>query len=243
MSAYRQLNMHIVAPSQWLAALARNSSLFSRFPIHVIPNGHPLDVYTPLNRDDIRAALGFAPDTLVLLFASQNLTNRRKGGGYLLQLLHWLAQSPLKNKVAVLLLGNNPDRAFMETGIRVELTGHVSNDHHMAALYNAADAVLVPSLEDNQPNVICEAMACGTPVVAFSTGGIPEMVIHGITGYLSAAGDIEGLKEGIIWAEAQCPLPQRRRICRAHAMEKWNPEQCARLYAGLYASLLTEKMP
>ena len=243
MSAYRQLNMHIVAPSQWLAALARNSSLFSRFPIHVIPNGHPLDVYTPLNRDDIRAALGFAPDTLVLLFASQNLTNRRKGGGYLLQLLHWLAQSPLKNKVAVLLLGNNPDRAFMETGIRVELTGHVSNDHHMAALYNAADAVLVPSFEDNQPNVICEAMACGTPVVAFSTGGIPEMVIHGITGYLSAAGDIEGLKEGIIWAEAQCPLPQRRRICRAHAMEKWNPEQCARLYAGLYASLLTEKMP
>lgn len=235
--AYQQLNMHIVAPSQWLAAQARKSSLFSRFPIHVIPNGHPLDIYKPLNRADIRTALGFAPETLVLLFASQDLTNRRKGGIYLLQLLHWLAKTPLKDKISVLLLGNNPDHAFLETGIRTKLTGHVDSEHSMAALYNAADTVLVPSLEDNQPNVICESMACGTPVVAFSTGGIPEMIQHRRTGFLASISNTNELLEGVLWANKVSKESIIRRLCRAHAVEQWNPLRCAHNYTNLYASI------
>ena len=237
MGAYRQLNLNIVTPSRWLAEMAQKSSLLSRFPVHVIPNGHPIDTYTPMNRQDIRTALGFAPESLVLLFASQDLTNRRKGSAYLLQLLHKLAASPLKERVSVLLLGHNPAQPFLETGISIQATGHIDNKHSMALLYNAADAVLVPSLEDNQPNVICEAQACGTPVIAFDSGGIPEMLLHKETGFLAATGDAEGLLEGVLWADAARKMPAIRRLCRAHAVELWHPQKCAQQYAQLYASL------
>lgn len=237
MAAYRRLNLHIVTPTRWLAGEAARSSLFSRFPIHVIPNGHPLDAYAPRNRAEVRAGLGFSPDALVLLFASQDLVNRRKGGAYLLELLRRLAQTPLKEKIVGLLLGANPVREFQETGIRMEAVGHVDGDARMAVLYNAADAVLVPSLEDNQPNVICEAQACGTPVVAFASGGIPEMLIHKETGFLAPTGNVDALLEGLAWADAARAIPMTRRLCRAHAKEQWHPDQCARRYRELYATL------
>lgn len=237
MGAYRQLNLNIVTPSRWLAQMAQKSSLLSRFPVHVIPNGHPIDSYMPMNRQDIRTALGFAPENIVLLFASQDLTNRRKGSAYLLQLLHKLAASPLKDRVSVLLLGHNPAQPFLETGISIQATGHIDNTHSMALLYNAADAVLVPSLEDNQPNVICEAQACGTPVIAFASGGIPEMILHKETGFLAATGHAEELLEGVLWADAARKMPTIRRLCRAHAVDLWHPQKCAQQYAQLYASL------
>ena len=238
MAAYRQLNLHVVTPSHWLAKMARRSSLFSRFPIHVIPNGHPLDVYAPMNREAIRAALGLVSENLVLLFASQDLTNRRKGGVFLLEMLRKLATSPLKNRVTVLLLGSNTTEAFLESGIQVKPVGHIDDTNSMAALYNAADTVLVPSFEDNLPNVICEAQGCGTPVVAFASGGIPEMILHKKTGFLAATGNADDLLEGVKWADEARATPITRRLCRAHAIEQWHPQQCAQRYMKLYTSLL-----
>lgn len=238
MGAYRQLHLHVVTPSRWLAEMARKSSLLSRFPIHVIPNGHPMDVYTPMNKEAIRAALGLAPENLVLLFSSQDLTNRRKGGIFLLEMLRKLATGPLKNRVTVLLLGSNPAQAFLESGVQMKAVGHIDDTTSMAALYNAADAVLVPSLEDNLPNVVCEAQGCGTPVVAFASGGIPEMVLHKKTGFLAATGNADALLEGVVWADEARATPITRRLCRAHAVEQWHPQQCAQRYAELYASLL-----
>lgn len=237
MTAYRKLNLHIVAPSVWLAEEARKSSLFSRFPVHVIPYAQPLSVYQPLNRDDLRAGLGMDKEELVLLFAAQSLGNRRKGGAFLLEMLQFLARTELKDRTTVLLLGGDPPRPFLETGVKAEATGHIDSDQHMAALYNAANAVLVPSLEDNQPNVVCEALGCGTPVVAFAAGGIPEMISHGETGFLAPTGDAKGLLEGVRWAAGAKENPAIRRLCRAFALKQWHPDLCAKSYMDLYQSL------
>jgi glycosyltransferase involved in cell wall biosynthesis len=64
-------------------------------------------------------------------------------------------------------------------------------------VYQAADVMVVPSLEDNYPNTIIEAMACGTPVVGFNTGGIPEQILHLATGYVAQLQSAEDLAQGI----------------------------------------------
>ncbi len=242
MGAYRELDIHVVTPSAWLAEEARKSALLKRFPVHHIPYAQPLDIFQPLPREHIRTQLGFKPNALVLLFASQSLTNTRKGGIYLVQLLHVLAQTPLKERITVIMLGHNTAPEFTHAGIEVQCLGHIDDAQHMAALYNAADAVLVPSLEDNQPNVICESLGCGTPVVAFANGGIAEMIRHEETGYLAESKSVEGLLQGVVWADAMRQNSLIRRICRAHALEQWDAEQGAQRYAALYAQILQKEI-
>jgi len=237
MGTYRTLNLHIVCPSDWLAGEAQKSTLLGRFPIRVIPYAQPLDIFRPLNRTAIRSSLGFGPEELVLLFASQSLSNERKGGVYLLETLRRLAALPPAVHTRLILIGNNPPAEFLQTGLRAEAAGHVDAPEHMAALYNAADAVLVPSLEDNSPNVICEALGCGTPVVAFAAGGIPEMVRDGETGRLALVRDAAGLLAGLEWAAGVKNDTKIRLQCRAFALEKWHAPARARDYVNLYRKL------
>ncbi len=238
MIAYRELDIHVVAPSTWLAEEAKKSALLGRFPVHIIPYAQPLDIFKPLQRDNIRAQLQLADDSLALLFASQSLNNTRKGGIYLVKLLHMLAQTPLKERITVFMLGNNAAPEFSRAGIKVQCLGHIDDTERMAALYNAADAVLVPSLEDNQPNVICESLACGTPVVAFANGGIAEMLRHGETGYLVESKNMEEFLQGVLWADKVRENPLIRRLCRAHALECWSSGKGAQKYFELYKNIL-----
>jgi glycosyltransferase involved in cell wall biosynthesis len=237
MGTYRTLNLHIVCPSAWLAEQAQKSSLLGRFPVRVIPNPHPLDIFRPLDRVEIRAALGFKPEECVLLFAVQDLNTGRKGGAYLLEALRRLAALPHAAHTRLLLLGNKPPAEFFQTGLRAKAAGHVDDPRRMAVLYNAADAVMVPSLEDNQPNVICEALGCGTPVAAFAAGGIPEMLMHKETGWLAPVRDVDDLLAGIAWATAMKDDARLRSRCRDLALEKWNAPARARDYADLFREL------
>ncbi len=237
-AAYRELDIHVVAPSAWLANEAQKSALLGKFPIHHIPYAQPLHVFRPLHRESIRQQLGLKPENLTLLFASQDLTNTRKGGIYLVRLLQDLAQTPLKEHIVVFMLGNNAAPEFTNAGITVKCLGHIDDIEQMSALFNAADAVIVPSLEDNQPNVICESLGCGTPVVAFANGGIVEMIRHEETGYLAESKNVEQLLKGVLWAYAQLNKPLVRRLCRAHALEQFSPQKGAAMYEELYKSIL-----
>lgn len=239
-AAYRQLDLHIVTPSKWLAHEVTQSSLLKQFPVHVIANGQPMDIFTPLQRDTIRASLDLKPENIVVAFASHSLTNKRKGGEYLLQLLHLMARTPYASKIVVLLAGSNPAQEFFQSGIRVENMGQISGDKYMAAFYNAADAVVVPSLEDNLPNVICESLACGTPVIAFASGGIPEMIRHAHTGWLAQPSNTQDLVAGVEWLQAQSNKNMLRRMCRIFALEAWNPTARAQDYLQLFKNITSK---
>ncbi len=231
---YSQINLHVVAPSQWLAAEAAKSGLFKNVPVHHIANPHPLDVFRPLEKAALRQRAGLTPDNLVLLFSSVFLGNTRKGINYLLECMGVLAQSHLADKLRILMLGADPHPAFFETGLSVIPVGAIADAQEMAQIYNLADGVLAPSLEDNQPSVICEALACGVPVAAFNSGGIAEMIIHGHTGWLAPAKDAMSLAEGVVWLDASRKNPAISRQCRAFALEHWHHGKQGKAYAELY---------
>jgi glycosyltransferase involved in cell wall biosynthesis/SAM-dependent methyltransferase len=234
MGAYRALNLHIVCPSRWLADEAKQSGLLGRFPVHVIPNPHPMNLFRPLNREAVRRSLGFTPDDFVLLFAAQSLNNERKGGAYLLDALRLFAGRPAAAGARLLLLGANPPADFFRIGLRAEAAGHVDGPEGMAVLYNAADAVIVPSLEDNLPTLVCEALGCGAPVVTFAAGGIPEMVRHKETGWLAPVRDAAGLEAGMEYVYRFRKDGAQRLRCRAFALEHWEARARAREYAELF---------
>ena len=237
MTIYRELDLHIVAPSQWLADEAKQSSLFKRFPVHVIKNAHDFATFRPLNKKQLRHNTGIGDNETVLMFSSQDLGNTRKGTAHLLNCLKKMAQTPLKDTLRIMLLGNNPPEMFFNLGLKASAFGHANSAEQMAVAYTIADAVLVPSLEDNSPNVIAEAAGCGTPVIAFAAGGIPEMLCHKETGWLAPLGDEDGLVQGVFWLEEAKQDPALHLRCRAWALENWNGPQKAAEYATLYKGI------
>jgi glycosyltransferase involved in cell wall biosynthesis/SAM-dependent methyltransferase len=241
LAAFHKLNLHIVAPSEWLAEEARRSSLFRHFPVRVIRYAQPLDIFRPLHKKEIRQGLGLQNTELVLLFSAQSLKNTRKGVHFLRQCLTRLAEGPLRDKIHIMLMGDSPPDILLQTGLKTAAFGHVDDTEKVSAVYNAADAVLVTSLEDNSPNIVCEAAGCGVPVIAFAAGGIPEMIQHKKTGWLAPVGDVDFLVEGVRWLDTvrgDRTLPLR---CRAFALEQWNPAARAAEYGELFREVLCRK--
>jgi glycosyltransferase involved in cell wall biosynthesis len=114
----------------------------------------------------------------------------------------------------------------------------VSDDELLSHVYSAADVFVAPSLQDNLPNTVLEAMACGTPVVAFGVGGIPEAVRHGETGFVVAPRDSAGLGRAML--ELLSSEPMRAKMsgeCRRIATEEYGIELQARRYAALYREI------
>ena len=99
-------------------------------------------------------------------------------------------------------------------------------------IYNAADVFLLPSLSENLPNTIMEAMACGTPCVGFEVGGIPEMIDHKQNGYVARYKDAADLAEGIRYV-----LDNREELgrnAREKVMREYREEIVAKKYIEIY---------
>lgn len=239
-AAYAGMHMHVVCPSRWLADKAQASSLMRGFPLHVIPHGVPLEIYHPMNRPALRQEMGMGEDDRVLLFVAHDLAQTRGTGRALLECMQRLCEMPHKDAWRVVLLGGNAPRAFFETGLRVDCPGYIDRPEMMAALYNVADMLVLPSVAENLPTVIAESLACGTPAVAYDVGGVPEMIDHERTGYLAAAGDVEALVQGVQWAAGPGTAPEVRRRCRVVALERWSLARCAAQYMQIYEGLLAE---
>lgn len=234
--AYRNLDITIVTPSDWLAEEARKSTLLGRFPVHCIPNGVPLDIFRPYPKAELRKTLGIPLDGKALLFSADNVLNRRKGLVYLLEALNKIQHTEEAQNFTLILLGNGGE-SVKNLSFPVNVLGHLASPSALAAAYAAADAVVLPTLEDNLPNVLLEALACGTPAVAFGVGGIPSIIDHMETGYLAKARDAADLAEGLLWALR--PHPMRARLCRSKALERYALEISAQRYHELYKQLLS----
>lgn len=183
--------LRFVAPSRWIADQCRLSPLTSRFKVTHIPNGLPLDVYRPMEKPEARAMLGLSSDGIVAGFLADSVTDRRKGMKELEEALDILPASlPLKLITAG---GGDPSANGLN---RIHL-GPLRDEDRMRAFYSACDLFVCPSLQDNLPNTVLESMACGTPVLGFDVGGLPDMIEHGETGYLIGLGNIRELSEAI----------------------------------------------
>lgn len=234
--AYRKLDITVVSPSRWLAEEARKSALLGRFPIHCIPNGLPLDVFRPYDRSAARNALGLDADARVLMFSAAGVLNRRKGFSFLLEALGLLREEPLTQNLVLLITGDGGD-LLRGLPYSIKALGRVDRPEVMALAYSAADAVALPTLEDNLPNVLLETLACGTPAVSFAVGGVPEIIEHGETGWLAPPRDVRALAGCLRLALKDTVNFRRSRLCRAQALEKYSLKRCAEAYSALYAQL------
>lgn len=195
-NAFRSIpneRLHIVTPSKWLANEAKRSSLFERFPISVIPNGLNSEIFKPRDKYSARNVLGIPADAKAVLFVAQSLDNDRKGFSLLIEAFNHLK----KNNVFLLSVGNS--KSLLATDTQNLHIGNIHNDRFLSIVYSAADIFVIPSLQDNLPNTVLESMACGTPVIGFNTGGIPDMVKPNETGLLVDTGDAVDLASKIEW--------------------------------------------
>lgn len=237
-NALRPDRLHIVALNRWMAAEVRRSPLLGRFHLAVIPNGVETDVFEPRDSKLARDVLGIPQDANVILFAADAVTNRRKGFELLIQALKGLPDS--LNAFLVSVGGGSPR---MDNFIRHLHVGHLENRRLLSLVYSAADVYVVPSLQDNQPNTVLESMACGTPVIGFDVGGIPDMVRPGITGLLAPVEDVRAMRSAVVEMLLQ---PEKRKAmaaeCRRVVLEEYTLDKQVCSYADLYAAALHKSL-
>jgi len=233
---YQASNLTIVAPSQWMAGLVKESPLLGRFPVHVIPNGLDPEVFRPIPKQAAREVLGLHPERKVVLFGAHFASERRKGGALLLEALARLHQD-----IELLVIGRGATQ-FESSAFPVRCLGPIHDDQLLAAVYSAADVFVLPTLADNLPNTVLESMACGTPVVSFEVGGVPELVRHMETGYVARYGDpadlAEGLQRLLGSQELRATLGSR---CRQVVEQNYRLDLQARRFLELYHALIERR--
>lgn len=233
--AFESLDISVVTPSRWLAGCAQESSLLSRFPVKIIPNSVPTETFRPYPKSDVRRQLNLPEDAAIILFGSDNIHTRRKGFRYLLEAMERFRPAGPKKRVVLAVFGSAGNCAELASQYPIMELGHLASEEEVALAYNISDVFVLPSLEDNLPNTIVEALSCGVPVVGFNVGGIPDLIEHKHTGYLAESGSIEGLVDGINWCISNREYQQISSRCRTACLERYETSIQANAYLDLYA--------
>lgn len=216
----------MVACSRWLSSEAKRSALLNRQRIEAIPNAIDTSVFKKTDRSAARESLSLPTDKLLVLFVSQRATNVNKGMGYLAEACRKLVEAHpvMKERVAVMVLGGHAEEVTSELALPAYPLGYVSDPQRIVQVYNAADVFVLPSLSENLPNTIMEAMACGVPCLGFKVGGIPEMIEHNKTGYVAQYKSCDDLSAGLYWLLAEADRDElsaaaRRKVCREYSQD------------------------
>jgi glycosyltransferase involved in cell wall biosynthesis len=235
--SWRHLNLTVVALSEWMAACARASSLFKDTRIEIIPNGIDTNVYRPLNRSFAREVLKLPQDKKLILFGALSATSDKRKGFHLLQpALQSLSQSGWQDQCELVILGANRPTNPPDLGFPVHYLGTLADDISLVLAYSAADVFTLPSEQDNLPNTVMEAIACGTPCVGFKVGGLPDMIDHQVNGYLATPFQIDELAGGIAWVLED---ESRSLNLAQSARKKVEQEFALDIQAGRYISLFS----
>jgi hypothetical protein len=186
---------------------------------------------------------------VTLLFGAIDGAEKRKGFAELTDAMKTCRENEAfqellrKNQVRLLCFGS-PNDQLESMGIPVVSLGRLGSDEDIRDAYSAADIFLLPSLEDNLPNTILESMSCGTPVVAFHVGGVPDMITDGVNGLLVKAFDTQKMGEAIVSLLVD---PEKRsamgKACRERAIRDYALDVQAGNYLKLYDDLLHEDQP
>lgn len=223
--------LSIVAPSKWLTTASQHSETLGSFPHTTIPYGLDTAVFKPLDQQFCRDVLNLPQDKKVILFVAQSIHNRRKGLSLLIEAL----KGSIAENVVLAVIGDNTAAIQNELSEQVCEIGQIKNERFMAVAYNAADLFVIPSLEDNLPNTVLESLNCGTPVVGFNIGGIPDMVIHEKNGLICPEIDAQQLALTI---ERALGFGFDQNWIRKNAVARFDQFVQAKRYIELYENIL-----
>jgi glycosyltransferase involved in cell wall biosynthesis len=245
MQTYKQLDLHIVAPSQWLGLCAKHSSLFGQFPVSVIPNCIDTDVFYPQNNNKISprwdAIEKIKAEKKIVLYGAMNaLKDKRKGFKNLLAALQMIDKIGANNNIQLVVFGSDKTGLILNTKIPIEYVGYLTNTDEIVSLFSLSDVMVVPSLDENLSCAIMESLSCQTPVVAFNIGGNSDMIDHQINGYLAKEHDDSDLARGILWCLANNEGNHLGIAGRKKVIEKFSPEVVGKQYLDLYTEAYEE---
>jgi len=226
--------MTVVAPSRWLQSAAQASSLFRNKRVINIPTGVNERVFKPVDKKWARRTLNLDENSFIVLFGASNAINTGYKG---FSFFESVANSNQNNQTVFLVFGSAKNEINSQSNSRIQVLGMMQDEVSMALIYNAADVFVAPYADENLPNTILESMACGTPCLAFNSGGIPEVIDHMIDGILTPDHTAESIANGIELLRNDYEL--RKRLSDA-ARKKIETAFTASLQAERYIQLCKE---
>lgn len=240
---YSSAKITFVGCSRWISNQASRSTLTKGHKIISIPNTLDTDIFAPGNKIEARKGLNLPLEKYLILFSSRRVTDLSKGINYLYEaILLMLNQYPeLRERIGLVVLGGKAEETKNgQTDVIQRISHYIdytSSETKLSEIYNAVDMYVTPSLQDNLPNTIMEALACGVPCVGFSTGGIPEMIDHKLNGYVAQYADTEDLKNGIYWTMQHTDSEHLKTHARQKVLDTYAPAIIASQYYETYLSL------
>ncbi len=231
-------NIYYVACSRWLESEAKKSALLKGHKITSIPNPIDTHIYNRCNRQEARQRLGLPSDKRLILFASQRVTNENKGMQYLIEACQLLKDIP---QLGVVILGGHAEEVVSQLPLEAYPLGYVNDERRIVDVYNAADVFVLPSLSENLPNTIMEAMACGVPCVGFKVGGIPEEIDHRRNGYVADYRNAEDLARGIRWILTEADSEALSRNAVHKVVQNYSQQSVAMKYLDVYHQAMAFK--
>jgi glycosyltransferase involved in cell wall biosynthesis len=238
--AYQKLNFSVVSPSAWMLNSVLTSSLLHNRPVLQIPNTLETDIFKPTDKKDAKKQLGLPENKFVFLTGFMpSRKDLHKGTSYLMESLELLKTrlGVKADQIELVVFGNRDAKNVPDFGFKTSFLGTINDDAKLALCYAAADAFLIPSLEDNLPYTVMESLSCGTPVVAFTTGGIPDMVQHEQNGYLAKYRSSESFADGMAWAILHPNQAALQQAARKAVMERYSERVIAQKHIQLYQQL------
>lgn len=235
---YRGLDqLVLVCPSRWLAAETQRSAILADRHVELIPTSCDTEMFSPRDRNSCRSVLGLPAGKFILLLGATTMETHWKGADLFVAALGRFCATS-QYPVHIVTFGASPlDPGQLAASAEVTHFGPVRDRRLMSILYNASDAFCAPSRMENLANTVLESLACGTPVIAFAIGGMPDMIDHEVNGYLSAPFDTAEYAKGMEWAFTNRDRPDVGDACRARITARFSLDQEVDGYLRLYETL------
>ena len=239
-AAWQNLNLHLVAPSQWMADCIRASALFKHTPISVIPFGLDATVFKPIEARIAREMLNLPQEKQLVLFGAIDATGDTRKGFHLLQAaLQQLRDEGWGDRIELVVFGSSAPEQPIDLGFPVRYLGKLTEDRSLQLAYAAADVMIAPSIEEAFGQTASESLACGTPVVVFANTGLADIVDPLQNGYIANYGDTQDLARGIAWVLKDTERhPRLREAARSKAEREYAMDVQAHRYKSLFQNIL-----
>ena len=237
---YQLSPITFITCSQWLKERAGQSALLEEHNIIHIPNPIKTTLFTPRNKVEARLKCNLPTDKKLILFGSVKITDKRKGIDYFIESCKILAEKhpELISNLGVAVYGKESEQLKSLVPFQVYALDYISNEKELVNVYNAVDLFVTPSLEENLPNTIMEAMACGIPCVGFNVGGIPEMIDHLHNGYVADYKSAEDFANGIHWTLSESEYQSLSEEARRKVTSSYSESTIAKKYIEVYNKII-----
>ena len=237
--AWENVPMTLVSPSRWLAGCASKSTLLAGKRLEVIANGLDLNSFKPTDMSVARDLLGLPREKFLLLFgAISPRADKNKGFNFLRSALDEVFKHMRPDRFELIVVGASRPPGNIDLGIPIRFMGRLHDDISIRLHYCAADITLVPSIQENLPQMAVESISCGTPVVAFNATGFTDIITHRENGYLASAYDERDLGNGIVFILNHPDRGRFLKSARCTAEKKFSIDTMTERYKDLYRMVL-----